>query len=75
MMKTKRVVAYIEIEADEDEGETLPTDEEICTALAHSTAGEAMAEAVRGTVRMWLPTPEDLAADQWAAVEKAKAEA
>jgi hypothetical protein len=49
-----KLLVCIEIDA-----ETPPPAEAITGALSHSTAGEALAEALGASVQMWLPTLED----------------
>jgi hypothetical protein len=59
----KRCFIVLDIEADQTEGETLPSEETIRAALAHSTAAEALAEATGCTVCMELLTLDDMTAE------------
>jgi hypothetical protein len=53
---------FIVLDIQPDEGEPLPNEEVVQAALAHSTAGEALAEATRCSVNMWLADDDEVAA-------------
>lgn len=55
--KTMRLIVVLDLERD---GQKLPSEQDVINVLAHSTAKEALEEALQCRVDLWVPTPDGI---------------